>query len=293
MSELEYVIHAGLCQDLGAAVPECEAMIVDPPYRAWVHDNATSAGTDGAATRKRDFGFACLTYDLRAWIAAQANRVRTWSVVYSDVESTNLWRHAVEARGAEYIRPIVWERWSQPQKSGDRPTTGCEMLTVFHAQPGKKPIRKRWNGPGSFTGAHHEAFPDLEGALHHKRIPAGDRHPTEKPLDQLLDLVSWFSTPGGYVFDPCSGSGVAALACRLLGRGYLGAERDPEWAERARTRVHTYGPHDLERMQRWVAATDAECARVPVPKKANQKKAYERMLRRKADADRVRLTLAG
>lgn len=287
-AELEIVIHAGSCYDLLGVVPECEAMIVDPPYRAWVHDNATSAGVNGAATRKRDFGFAALDYKLRAWIAAQANRVQRWSVIYSDVESTNVWRHAVAARGAEYIRPIVWERWSQPQKSGDRPTTGCEMLTVFHAQPGKKPIRKRWNGPGSATGLHHE---DVPCVVHHKRVPAGDRHPTEKPLDQLLDLVSWFSSPGGYVFDPCAGSGVCALACRLLGRGYIGAELQTDWAERARSRVHALGPHDDERIDRWLAAVEAETARVPAPKEKFQEKTYERAQRRVADAVHVaRLT---
>jgi site-specific DNA-methyltransferase (adenine-specific) len=49
-----------------------------------------------------------------------------------------------------------------------------------------------------------------------------DKHKAEKPLDQALDLVEWFSDEGETVFDPFAGSGTIGLACRILGRSYLG-----------------------------------------------------------------------
>src|ERR1035438_902129 len=51
-------------------------------------------------------------------------------------------------------------------------------------------------------------------------------HPTQKPLSVLLPMVETFSTPGGVVLDPFSGSGSSLLAAKMLGRSYLGIELD-------------------------------------------------------------------
>jgi DNA modification methylase len=63
------------------------------------------------------------------------------------------------------------------------------------------------------------------------------RHPNEKPMELCTKLVGLFSDPGELVFDPFAGSGAIGEACLRLGRCYLGWERDPTWAAKARARV--------------------------------------------------------
>jgi DNA modification methylase len=82
-----------------------------------------------------------------------------------------------------------------------------------------------------------------------------DKHKAEKPLDQALDLVSWFSDPDDWVFDPFAGRGTFGLACKILGRNYLGVELNPVEAQLAQARIASYPNwvygRDCERHQRF------------------------------------------
>ncbi len=250
------------CRDLDLSlVATFDTMLVDPPYREHVHKSAVSCSPEGGGVRERDLGFVHLSEDLRASIAKFAGTVKRWSIVYSDAESLHEWRSACEAAGAKYIRPVPWIRWSMPQLSGDRPTTGWELLTCYW---GSAKGRKSWNGPGNLLVYRHEEAdcPPLD-ELTHKCLRGDNKHKTEKPLDQMLDLVEFFSNPGDTVFDPCSGSGSTALACAILGRNFVGCELDEEWVDKSTERVRLYqedgklSERDAERYGRFLEAQKA------------------------------------
>lgn len=262
------------------------AMICDPPYSPHVHENATSHGTQGPESmgvQARDLGFEPLTPEFRAWLAVVAASVQRWSAIFTDFEGAAAWITDLAAAGAEYIRPMPWLRWSEPQLSGDRPPTGAEYIIISHRQHvgprgGVRPIAKHWNGPGSRT---HYARRCMRGA---------DKHPTEKPIDLMLDLVSDYTDPGELVLDPVGGAGTTAQACRLLGRDCVAIERDARWARIADSRVD--GPlsgRDVERAKEWCATTFEEASRVPEPRAADGSdvKTWERAQRRIADVERV------
>jgi len=50
------------------------------------------------------------------------------------------------------------------------------------------------------------------------------KHPCEKPLDLMRYIVAASSRPGDVVMDTFAGSGSTALACRDLGRSFVGCE---------------------------------------------------------------------
>jgi hypothetical protein len=270
-----------------------DTLIVDPPYASHVHANAASVGVlgGGLGVHARALGFEALTLELRQCIGLAANSVRRWSAIYSDVESTHLWRAAVDR--AEYIRPIPWIRWSQPQLSGDRPCTILEIVSVFHAQQngargGVKPIAKRWNGPGNIIPV---VTGELLGSLHDRALRGDGKHPTEKRLSQLLELVSWFSDAGQSVIDPCAGSGTTALACRLLGRECVAVELDATWAgfadRRARSNLQPRDRADAEEWCRRVFDEASALLERPALPDGSDRNTRERAERRLADVDRV------
>jgi len=223
---------------------EFDVMITDPPYSEHVHANATSQSR-GGGTRARNLGFDFLSANLRHYIAGIAGKcVKRWSLIYSDIEGLHDWKTACELAGAKYIRPMPWVRWSMPQLSGDRPPTGCEFITCYWGTQGG---RKSWNGPGNLI------------SLNHTCLRGEGKHKTEKPLDQMLDLVTWFSNPGDHVFDPCVGSGTTALACSILNRNFTGVEIDKEWAEKARERIYSpLSDRDQDRYDRWCKSQEVQ-----------------------------------
>ncbi len=215
-----------------------DVLITDPPYREHVHKAATSCGTPGArpstamkGAAHRDLGFVPIGDELRIWTCQAAARTKRWSVIYSDTESVGAWKDQLEAAGATYIRAIPWVRWSMPQLSGDRPPQGHEMIILAW---GTAKGAKSWNGPGNLTHLAHTCMRGKE------------KHKTQKPLDQVLDLVEYFSNPGEMVCDPFLGSGTTALASALLSRQFVGCELDVEWALKAKSRANGARVYDDE-----------------------------------------------
>lgn len=249
-----------------------DALITDPPYSRHVHGNAVSQ-SQGGGTRERDFGFGHLTPKLRRHVAMVASNVKRWSVIYSDVEMSTWLRISCEVAGAEYVRTVPWIRWSMPQLSGTIPPQGFEQLLVFHKQHmgkrgGRRPMGKGWQGPGNLV----ELAQECPEVLRQTCLRGDTKHKAEKPLDQALELVSWFTKPGEAVLDMFAGSGVFGLACALLGRQYIGLELDPDWVPVAQAREASVGnvsDKDLERITRWVSAPDES----PMTKPSQERKA--------------------
>ncbi len=57
------------------------------------------------------------------------------------------------------------------------------------------------------------------------------QHPTIKPLSIISNLLQNGSNKGDLVFDPFMGSWTTAVACKQLGRNFIGAELSKEYCE--------------------------------------------------------------
>jgi hypothetical protein len=64
-----------------------------------------------------------------------------------------------------------------------------------------------------------------------------DWHPWPKPEGLLSRIVDRIAGVGGLVFDPFLGSGTTAVVCERLGRRWIGAEINPEYAAMAEKRI--------------------------------------------------------
>jgi site-specific DNA-methyltransferase (adenine-specific) len=69
------------------------------------------------------------------------------------------------------------------------------------------------------------------------REKAHGRHPTQKPLRLLRRVIVASTTEGDLVFDPFCGSGTTGVAAKELGRFFVGAETEREYAELAGRRI--------------------------------------------------------
>jgi site-specific DNA-methyltransferase (adenine-specific) len=63
------------------------------------------------------------------------------------------------------------------------------------------------------------------------------KHPCEKPQALLRHIIQASSRPGAVVLDAFAGSGATGVACRDLGRQFIGIEMSEHWVNVARTRL--------------------------------------------------------
>jgi hypothetical protein len=64
-----------------------------------------------------------------------------------------------------------------------------------------------------------------------------DLHPHQQGLDEAVEIIGHFSRPGSLICDPFLGSGTTGVACRRLGRRFLGFEINAKTARRAAGRI--------------------------------------------------------
>jgi DNA modification methylase len=62
-------------------------------------------------------------------------------------------------------------------------------------------------------------------------------HQTEKPLDILEFFLKYWSNEGETILDPTMGSGSTGVACKKMGRKFIGFELDPKIYEVAKKRL--------------------------------------------------------
>lgn len=63
------------------------------------------------------------------------------------------------------------------------------------------------------------------------------KHPVEKPIDLLSELIKATTPPGGTVLDPFVGGGSTLIAAKRDGFSFIGIERDKEYYEIAKRRL--------------------------------------------------------
>jgi len=68
------------------------------------------------------------------------------------------------------------------------------------------------------------------------------KHPCEKPLAMMEDIIRASSRPGAIVLDPFMGSGVTGEAAVRLGRDFIGMEMGAEYFAGACARIHAATP---------------------------------------------------
>lgn len=62
-------------------------------------------------------------------------------------------------------------------------------------------------------------------------------HPTQKPVELFKYLIKMFTNVGDVVLDNCIGSGTTAVACKQLGRNFIGFELDKTYCGIAEKRL--------------------------------------------------------
>lgn len=107
--------------------------------------------------------------------------------------------------------------------------------------PGMGDTKRAWSPRHDvawFASRQGFAFPGgrPQSVLRYRKPAPGKlKHPTEKPLELMREIVR--NTPPGAVLDPYMGSGSTGVAAVLEGRRFVGIELDEQHFETAKARI--------------------------------------------------------
>jgi len=128
--------------------------------------------------------------------------------------------HADAGSKSRYFDIDCWaEKWGIlqfPKASKGERNKGCEGLEE----------KKKWNKGGVGTGISAR-----------ENIISRNIHPTVKPVHLMSWLVRLVTPPNGTCLDPFAGSFTTGVACKMLGRNFIGIEKEAEYFAIGKARI--------------------------------------------------------
>lgn len=137
--------------------------------------------------------------------------------------------------GFKILNVITWAKTNPPPNISCRYFTYSTEFVIWARKLPKVPhyynyaLMKQLNGDKQMTDVW--------------RLPAIARweksqgkHPTQKPLALLARIILASTQPGAWILDPFAGSSTTGIAANLLGRRFLGIEREKEFLDLSRRR---------------------------------------------------------
>ena len=73
--------------------------------------------------------------------------------------------------------------------------------------------------------------------LEFNTVEKGKKHPTQKPVDLIGYLIKTYTNENDLVLDNCMGSGSTGVACKQLGRRFIGIEKEEGYFKIAKERI--------------------------------------------------------
>ena len=249
-------ILAGDCIEAMNALPagSVDLIFADPPYnlqlRGDLHrpDNSRVDAVDDVWDRFASFE----TYDTftRAWLAAARRLLKPDGAIWVIGSYHNIFRVGAALQDAGYwvLNDVIW------RKSNPMPNFRGKRLTNAH-----ETLIWASRGEGAKYTFNYEALKSLNDGVQmrsdwviplctgHERLKDanGDKaHPTQKPEALLHRILIATTNPGDVVLDPFFGTGTTGAVARMLGRHYIGVERDAGYRRVAEARLARTRPYD-------------------------------------------------
>lgn len=200
-----------------------DAIITDPPYCV---SRKHQLGFSNMGRSGMNYGEWDYDFNQKEWIRRCAPLVRDGGsiIVFMDWKNMSYLVEELVKQGFTIKDLIRWEKRNpMPRNVNSRYVMDFEVaLWAIKGEKGwtfNKPQEKSYLKPVYVSGV----------------VPGGKKriHPTQKNLDVLEELIKVHTNENDLVFDPFSGSGTTALACKNTNRKTIGVEIDKKYFDKS------------------------------------------------------------
>ncbi|MEX0286901.1 MAG: site-specific DNA-methyltransferase [Paracoccaceae bacterium] len=266
-------ILAGDCIEQMNALPEgsVDLIFADPPYnlqlKGQLHrpDNSQVDAVDDAWDQFSSFA----AYDrfTREWLKAARRILKPNGAIWVIGSYHNIFRvgAALQDAGFWMLNDVVWRKSNpMPNFRGKRLTNAHETLIWASRDEGAKYTFNYEALKALNEGIQMRSDWVLPICTGHERLKNanGDKaHPTQKPESLLHRVLVGTTNPGDVVLDPFFGTGTTGAVAKMLGRDFIGIEREESYRKVAERRLSRVRRYDRDALQ--VSASKRAEPRVP------------------------------
>ena len=254
-------ILAGDCIEVMNRLPEASVDLIfaDPPYnlqlRGDLHrpDNSKVDAVDDAWDQFGSFDH----YDsfTRDWLAAARRILKPNGAIWVIGSYHNVFRLGAELQNQGFwiLNDVVWRKSNpMPNFRGKRLTNAHETLIWASKSEGAKYTFNYEALKSLNEGVQMRSDWVLPICTGNERLKdeAGDKaHPTQKPESLLHRIILGTTNPGDVVLDPFFGTGTTGAVAKMLGREFIGIEREEAYREAAKKRIEKVRKFDREALE--------------------------------------------
>ncbi len=249
-------ILPGDCIEVMAGLPEAcvDLIFADPPYNLQLKgdlhrpDNSRVDAVDDAWDQFSSFA----AYDrfTQDWLKAARRLLKPDGAIWVIGSYHNIFRvgAALQDAGFWILNDVVWRKANpMPNFRGKRFTNAHETMIWASKSEGARYTFNYEALKALNEGIQMRSdwvLPICNGGERLKDANGDKAHPTQKPEALLHRVLVGATRPGDVVLDPFFGTGTTGAVARMLGRDWIGIEREPAYIEVARRRIADIRPFD-------------------------------------------------
>ncbi len=263
----------GDCIERMNALPaeSVDLIFADPPYnlqlRGDLHrpDNSKVDAVDDAWDQFSSFG----AYDkfTHEWLKAARRLLKPNGAIWVIGSYHNVFRMGAELQNQGFwiLNDVVWRKSNpMPNFRGKRLTNAHETMIWASKEEGSKYTFNYEALKALNEGIQMRSDWVLPICTGHERLKNenGEKaHPTQKPESLLHRVLLATTNPGDVVLDPFFGTGTTGAVAKMLGREFIGIEREEAYRKVADKRIKAIRKFDKEALE--VSASKRAEPRVP------------------------------
>ncbi|CUH38927.1 Modification methylase DpnIIB [Jannaschia seosinensis] len=242
-------IMPGDSADAMDSLPECSVDLIfaDPPYNLQLRGNLhrpDNSRVDAVDDHWDQFE-SLKAYDAftRRWMRAARRVLKPDGAIWVIGSYHNIFRvgAALQDQGFWLLNDVVWRKTNpMPNFRGKRLTNAHETMIWASKSESSRYTFNYEAMKAANEGVQMRSdwtFPICTGHERLKNERGEKAHPTQKPEALLHRLLVATTNPGDVVLDPFFGTGTTGAVATMLGRNFIGIEREAEYRELAAQRI--------------------------------------------------------
>ncbi len=251
----------GDCIEVMRSLPEASVDLIfaDPPYnlqlKGTLHrPNNTEVDAVDDAWDQFD-SFAAYDTFTKDWLAAARRLLKPNGAIWVIGSYHNIFRVGAELQNQGYwiLNDVVWRKSNpMPNFRGKRLTNAHETMIWASKSEGAK-YKFNYEALKALNeGVQMRSdwvLPICNGSERLKDAKGDKAHPTQKPEALLHRVLVAATEPGDVVLDPFFGTGTTGAVARMLGRDFIGIEREAAYREIAEARLKRVRPYDKSALE--------------------------------------------